>query len=979
MRSLGAIILLILWTSAGYSGSVHTTYLWHMHQPIYWPDASQWEAGTYQKAYESIYWKQNGGNVYPGSSGSHPFNDLDQIFSKDDRIADYQYYPRNALSAVWDVPDCGAQVSFAASLIENISSLSEAGWHGGAYGGDWRSDYREAALWTTSNGKPRLDLVGVGAHHAVNPLIDPLALRKEIQVQKAARQWLWPDIPETHGFFPAETCFSERMIPVLVQEGYEWVFVPNIHISRACTDYPFEAMGDNIDPPNPADQINGAGGEYFELTIPRGVTTRNAVPLAYRPHTIQYVDPYSGFISRMIAVPTAQGMSWNEGYGPYGFGEIDQVAWASTPENPLLVVFAHDGDNAYSGGYSYYNENVPNFCHQAQNLGHHPTTVDQYLADNPVDPQDVVHVEDGGWVNADGDFGSPQYINWNWPLVDASGQFDIPAGWAEDQRNWAVITAAHSFVETAEQMAGPSRAHQIFRPQDGGTDLEKAWHFYLSALESGYMYYGSSLDMEVKATFACNHAVSYAQQSMNSADDPDETGPAIWLPQRLPWNPGGMGMGSLWNYEYISMDRDFYVWTFVHDPNGVTDVKLYIRVDDDGVNPLNTTVNETFAGGLGVGDWIEMPMNWRDFPAEDIFNDPEIDFFVLPDYIADEYWVLVEGYENVLLDYFVEAEDSLGNIDRSPIQHVYVGDQNNPQTGVSWEPENPTYMDVITITVHDPGQGGWLHWGVNADGNDWETPHTAYWPPGTELFQGAGPAVETELEGPDENDDYSIEIGPFNDPVQTVETVDFVIHFYDDTWDNNNDNDYHITVSPFTPTPSPTPSPSPTPTIFPTRTPYPTKTDTPTPDPSSSPTQTNTPYPTATPSPAPGEAVIFLNLNKSWFKAEDRLILTRTIANPNQTPVPCSQWIALEVLGSFYFYPSWTTTPESESFTLPPFYVDAVQVLNILLPDEISPGGPYFFHALLTDSETGAVVSKLDSEVFGFYQSFSNSHQSFPQ
>ena len=39
------------------------------------------------------------------------------------------------------------------------------------------------------------------------------------------------------------------------------------------------------------------------------------------------------------------------------------------------------------------------------------STVAEYLADHPVDADDLVHVEDGGWVDADGDFGSPQFIN----------------------------------------------------------------------------------------------------------------------------------------------------------------------------------------------------------------------------------------------------------------------------------------------------------------------------------------------------------------------------------------------------------------------------------------------------------------------------------------------------------------------------------------------------------------------------------------
>lgn len=44
--------------------------------------------------------------------------------------------------------------------------------------------------------------------------------------------------------------------------------------------------------------------------------------------------------------------------------------------------------------------------------GYNPTTVQQYLNDFPVDPNDIVHVEDGAWVNADGDFGAPRFIVW---------------------------------------------------------------------------------------------------------------------------------------------------------------------------------------------------------------------------------------------------------------------------------------------------------------------------------------------------------------------------------------------------------------------------------------------------------------------------------------------------------------------------------------------------------------------------------------
>jgi len=370
-------------------------------------------------------------------------------------------------------------------------------------------------------------------------------------------------------------------------------------------------------------------------------------------------------------------MSWNEGYGLYGTGEIDAIAGYNDPAHPMLILFAHDGDNAWSGGYSYYNENVTGFSHQAVSQGYEPSTVDEYLADHPVDRSDVVHVEDGGWVNADGDFGSPQFINWNWPLVNESGNFDIPGGWAEDERNWAVLTAAQNRVETAEEMSvsSPDPAH-IFSPAAGSSSIEKAWHHLLSGYESGYMYYGASLDMEVKATLACNAAVYYADPVI-SGGGTDNTAPTIWIPQRLPWNPGGRGGGSLWGYpggDGAEMPSDFWVWTFTYDVSGMERVELMYRIDADGTNPMSSDHNETYTGGAEVGSWTAAAMTYRAFPAGDFFDSPEIDFTVLPDYIADEYYIQVTGLTDVLVDYYIEAEDNAGNIKCSPIQHVWIGE-----------------------------------------------------------------------------------------------------------------------------------------------------------------------------------------------------------------------------------------------------------------------------------------------------------------
>ncbi|MFH1680453.1 MAG: hypothetical protein ABIH26_07395 [Candidatus Eisenbacteria bacterium] len=744
---------------------VHTTYLWHMHQPIYWPDESPSEGNAYEKAFETI-------------ELGHSESDVFAIFNKDDRVHDYQEYPRDAIHSLLDLPDAGAQVSFAGALIENVFSLADNGWNGGRYVPDWYRWYREAGGWSTSGGRSRCDLLLVSFHHPIAPLVDENAFRMELKAAKAIHARAWGSPPSTKGFFPAETCFSERMIPVLVAEGVEWAIVADIHISRACEDYPYQANLDNCDPPNPADRLNAPQGSYNSITISRGCTVKTPVPYGFRPHWARYVDPESGAESRLVVVPASNAMGWDEGYGLYGTGQIDAIAPYNDPSRPMLVLFAHDGDNAWSGGHSYYHENVSSFSHQAAAAGYEPTTIEEYLADHPIDPGDVAHVEDGGWVNADGDFGSPQFINWNWPLVGADGRFDVPSGWAEDERNWAVLTAAENRVETAEAIDGPADPARVADPSQGASDVESAWHFLLAGYESGTMYYGVSLDMEIKATLAANQAVERADLVIATGND--TTAPTIWLPQRLPWNPGGRGGGSLWGYPSgagLPMDQDFYVWTFVHDVSGVDSVTFRYRGDADGRNDPSTDANETYAGGSGVGQWIGLPMTRREMPLGDPHGNPEIDFSVLPNRIADEYWVRVEGLSDTLIDYYVEAVDSLGYRKRSPIQHVWIGSETGAGESVAWDPEAPVAGDTVRI-LYD------LRFGALPPETDPVRIHIGH--SGWQEILFPDPAMTRVAE---DLWSYTYSIPAY------ATSVDFVFTDGAGHWDNNNGADWHIPVS----------------------------------------------------------------------------------------------------------------------------------------------------------------------------------------
>ncbi|MCB9474143.1 MAG: hypothetical protein H6678_10055 [Candidatus Delongbacteria bacterium] len=761
------------------SAQVYTTYMWHLHQPVYWPQPSALVPGTYEVAWESIQ-RRNAG-------AQHPENDVAQIFSLADRQAAYQYRIKDSI-ALMSGTDSGAQVSYSGSLAENVASLGSHSSYG--YGPLWAQNNRIARNWTTSGGLPRLDLVIFPYHHSLAPLIDENALRMEIRLGKLAHTRDWGSTPGlSQGFFPPEMAFSTRMIQVLAEEGVQWSFVSNSHLSRAVSNFPLilGTGGENCTPPNKADQLNPPQSQWFSRTISRGCTPTNAVPFAFRPHWARSVDPETGQEHRLVVVPVEMAMSWLDGYQTYGTQDIDQIAAASEPSQPMLIALAHDGDNAFGGGYSYYHESVPGFTAQAVSHGYTPTVVQQYLADHPVALNDVVHVEDGAWVNADGDFGDPDYINWNWPLVGSDGQFDIAAGWAEDERNWAVITAAQNWVDTAEQMSGGVDPARVMNPLlPGTTEAERAWHHFLPGIASDFMYYGAALDMEVKATITANAAIGHALNVVGDGTG-EQTPPTIWLPQQLPHNPGEVDFGPLWGYQQRQSPRDFWVWTFVHDVSGLGEVNFRYRIDLDGQNPLSSDQNETYAGGAEVGSWRSLPMTARDFPVGNVTNSPEIDFFELPLAIATQYSIHVQEEElvasgGVLIDYYVEARDTNGLLKKSPILHTWIGTGQGSGGGggdrVSWLPEEPQAGQ--SLAIHYDAALGPLPANTSA----------VYLHHG---FDGWSSVVSPDLAM-----SAGAEPGTFTATVSlpsSISQLDFVFTDGAGNWDSNSGQDWHLPVS----------------------------------------------------------------------------------------------------------------------------------------------------------------------------------------
>jgi len=127
-------------------------------------------------------------------------------------------------------------------------------------------------------------------------------------------------------------------------------------------------------------------------------------------------------------------------------------------------------------------------------------------------------------------------------------------------------------------------------------------------------------------------------------------------------------------------------------------------------------------------------------------------------------------------DYHVSLSNSSG------------GGGNQSQDGsFSWTPENPGISDPITITLQST-ENAVLHWGVN----NWQRPNESNWP-GNSNPDANSDAVRTNFVVQGESS--VIQFSGFNES-DGVQEINFVIHYPDrDFWDNNNSNDYRITLS----------------------------------------------------------------------------------------------------------------------------------------------------------------------------------------
>lgn len=678
----------------------------------------------------AVQWHMHQPIYWPGedlvATSHNPGNTLDVIgfLTWPDRVGAYTHYTADSIGQLAKLPHAGAQVSFSGSLIEDLDALAKANI---TYAKDWAARTREARGWRTAGGNPRLDLVGFGYYHPLMAFLEPDEIREAVKTHREAVVARFGG-PASRGLFPPENAFTPRMIPPLAAEGVEWVLVDNLHMDRACRGYPYSGH-QKIPPPNAADQLNPPQPQYVNLSSQTN-TVQAVGGVGLRPHWAEYRDPATGAVSRIVVVPTERSLGYDDSYGDRSpIPRLEQLEALNTDAaHPLLVVLAHDGDNFGASGSRYYLETMRWALEHPDR--YELTTIQDYLDRFPPARTDVIHVEDGSWAGAD--LGDQTFSKWLGPPYK-NGVIDFERGFSSDWDSWAAIVAARNWVATARAVA-PAHAATA-----------RARSFLNVGQTSCYWYWDGKPEWDKKPTLAANEAVSASREALGTAFT-DPVPPSVFPPQRWPYNPGSAQPGQ-------PPSPDFTVWTLAADASDLTTVTLKVRA-----RPGQTPAAEDFTHG---GDWETLPMRLAPMTGQS----------ALPAHAkAGRYAARVKGRKGQVVAYFVEAIDRRGNVARSDVRRVSVGDAQGGDQDLAWTPPFPTAADAITFRSSVRAA---LHWGVNG----WKQPPRALWPPGTKPWPD-GKAVETPMEPAAGGFAVKLPAVAGHD----VSTIEFVFHRADGTW-----------------------------------------------------------------------------------------------------------------------------------------------------------------------------------------------------
>ena len=325
-------------------------------------------------------------------------------------------------------------------------------------------------------------------------------------------------------------------------------------------------------------------------------------------------------------------------------------------------------------------------------------------------------------------------------------------GWHYLERNFALLQASLNYAKTAEQIwldAHPNywspssaRDNQVTHPGNqlnpwmmsypikgdaskdyvgGANPAELAWYFLLPAMDSGFGYYDENKDDSVKPVLAMNNSLYFSKQYVSTRLAQDKTGPSVWWPQRYPYNPGSVNASKAEGWTVQHYSKDFAIYTYAYDVSGIANIQVKIRphtskeidAKDDTFKVYDPVAMQGKPGLSitpgNVGAWQSYPMQMRDLRPSmngvDWNPNTKATMQVVPaQETGNLYYAYFSQYRNQLLDYYVEATDSLGNVTRSEIAQVYVGagTYRKTSTGSGYvEDVNGTVAGVYPFLVND--------------------------------------------------------------------------------------------------------------------------------------------------------------------------------------------------------------------------------------------------------------------------------------
>ncbi|MEK3825169.1 hypothetical protein [Paenibacillus sp. FSL K6-1558] len=447
VRRLGAFLLALsivvsTHTPAAYA-EISASHVYHNHMPNFWAyyDTAKYASTPvgspirYTYDGQVIELKKNPPAGYPYFlPGGAPM-------PHDDLVAYYTHHAKTGayLSWPWQVagdlknnhPAAGMQVTMSGSLLNNVDSFMYTnnvnGYNNKAWGAPWKSAYNNLK---TTHGERTMDLVHFTGHHSMGPLAGNEYLLKDLIYQNAVMAqpfFLGDSFKSSKGFFPTELGFSERIIPVLDQLGIEWSVIGNNHFSRTLKDYPLlndPGKDTMISPPNRADLQNtsSVGSWVSAPMFNEKQVVYNKYPFASTPHWVRHVNPETGAEKKIVGIPVAQAESWEEGY--QGSVKADALKpFEGLVDQKQFFVIAHDGDNSSGRAGSEDTWRNAGDVTYAQ-PGVKGESINEYLRTNTPKAEDVVHVQDGSWIDTRDSSSDPTWYHWRLPFGIWKGQFD---------------------------------------------------------------------------------------------------------------------------------------------------------------------------------------------------------------------------------------------------------------------------------------------------------------------------------------------------------------------------------------------------------------------------------------------------------------------------------------------------------------------------------------------------------------------------